>query len=149
MKRTLFTIIALSLSMATFTANSATPVATANTFSIASTKAEKAFDGDKETRWATGKKVNVEGSAWLQVDYQEPITVSKVSIIESGYRITKFTLAYKDGDQWVVCLEGTRVGSTYSATLPKPVKAQIFKLSILESKDAADWGPSITEMVLN
>lgn len=128
------------------TAQNPTPKVTAFNHHSAKYTPDMAFDGDLSTRWATKDRTAFD-DMWIEADYTKPITVSKVTICEFESRVTKFSLEYKKGDKWVVCLEGGKIGAKFEQQLAKPVKAQIFRLNILE-RASADKGPTIFEISL-
>jgi alpha-L-fucosidase len=105
--------------------------------------AERAFDDDEQTRWATdwGTK-----QAWLEVDLGALTKISRIRIdeaVEFGERIRRFQLEYQAGDAWRVAVRGTTVGRDYSTSFP-PVTARHVRLNILEATE----GPTIRELQL-
>jgi alpha-L-fucosidase len=105
--------------------------------------ADKAVDGDDNTRWATDAGTR---SAWLEVDLGKPATFGRTLIDECddyGKRIRKFELQYKDGEEWKTFLEGTEVGKGYSKEFA-PVTARFVRLNIPDATD----GPTIREFQL-
>ena len=105
--------------------------------------AEKAIDGDENTRWATDAGTK---SAWLELDLHKPATFSRVLIDECdqfGKRIRRFELQQKDGEEWKTFLEGTEVGSGYTKNF-SPVTARFVRLNIREATE----GPTIFEFQL-
>ena len=105
--------------------------------------ADKACDGDSETRWATD---NGTTNAWLEVDLGRPQTVGRV-VIEQAYpelkRVKEFAIEYWNDDQWKACYTGEDLGATLDATFA-PVTAQRVRLNITEAID----GPTIWEFQL-
>ena len=105
--------------------------------------ADKACDGDSETRWATDDGTT---NAWLEVDLGKQQIVGRV-IIEQAYpelkRVKKFAIQYWADDQWKVCYTGENLGGTLDATFA-PVTAQRVRLNITEASD----GPTIWEFQL-
>jgi alpha-L-fucosidase len=102
---------------------------------------DKAFDDDTETRWATDDGVK---TAWIQVDLGNEKTVDCAIIDERDWdRVKQFELQYQVGNEWKTIYTGTTIGADKKITF-KPVKAQVFRLSIVES--AA--GPTIWEIQL-
>ena len=85
--------------------------------------ADKAFDDNGETRWATDSGTK---SAWLEVDLGQPATIGR-AVIEQGYpelqRVRKFAIEYWQDGQWQPCYRGENLGATLDATF-KPVTAQ-------------------------
>jgi alpha-L-fucosidase len=104
-------------------------------------EAEMAVDGDPHTRWATDVGTK---SAWLEVDYGKPRSFGGVRIDEAyPGRVRKFTLQYRDGDEWKTALTGTTIGRNFSQRFA-PVTAQRVRLQILEATE----GPTINELQL-
>jgi alpha-L-fucosidase len=106
--------------------------------------AEKAFDGDAETRWATDSGTR---QAWLEIDLGKPTTFSRVRIDEwagGGKRIQSFQLQYRDGNQWKTFHQGTTIGQLWETTFA-PITAQCVRLNILEATE----GPTINEFQIN
>jgi len=102
--------------------------------------ADKAFDGDPETRWATDGGTR---KAWLEVDLGRPTTFSRLVIdewAEGGRRVQSFELQYQDGDQWKTFYRGTTIGKLWEVTV-EPITAQRVRLNILEATE----GPTISE----
>jgi len=102
--------------------------------------ADNAFDDDLHTRWATDAEVK---EAWLEADFGEPKTFSKVTIREwasGGKRIQKFEVRYRDGNDWKTIFAGTTVGANFRKEFPA-VTARVVRLNILE----ATKGPTIDE----
>ncbi|MFM1942153.1 MAG: hypothetical protein RI897_1135 [Verrucomicrobiota bacterium] len=92
---------------------------------------DKAVDDDPATRWATSDDTQ---QAWLEVDLQQPTTISRIKISELDPRISRYTLEcrLKDSDPWQVALEGTTAGTDFSTTF-NPVQARYARLHILNS----------------
>jgi alpha-L-fucosidase len=65
--------------------------------------------------------------------------------IDEAYpgRVRKFTLQYRDGDEWKTALTGTTIGRNFSQRFA-PVTAQRVRLQILEATE----GPTINELQL-
>ena len=105
--------------------------------------ADKAIDGEENTRWATDAGTH---AAWLEIDLGQPTTFSRVRIVqeeEYARRIQKFELQYKEGDEWKSCLSGTTTPADYTHDFA-PVTARIVRLNILEATE----GPTINELEL-
>lgn len=103
----------------------------------------KAFDGSFDTHWRAAKGSH---SAWLEVSFDKPQSIGRAILIEGWEReafTRKFRLEYKVGDQWKTALEGTTIGREFAKSFD-PVKAQVFRLNILDAADA----PQIEEMQL-
>jgi len=105
--------------------------------------ADKAFDDNDETRWATDGGTK---SAWLEVDLGKPESVGH-AVIEQAFpelhRVRKFAIQYLQGDEWKSCYQGENLDATLNAAF-SPVNAQKFRLNITESTD----GPTIWEFKL-
>jgi alpha-L-fucosidase len=102
--------------------------------------ADKAVDGNEETRWATDGGTK---AAWLELDLGKPVAIGRVAIDECdewGKRIRKFELQVREGDAWKTVLEGTEVGRGFAKEFA-PVTAQRVRLNILEATE----GPTIWE----
>ncbi|MEN6577906.1 MAG: alpha-L-fucosidase [Phycisphaerales bacterium] len=104
--------------------------------------ADKAVDGDPETRWATDGSTD---AAWLEVDLGKPLLVRKATIDEPEEfkRVQAFELQYYDGQAWRTFHEGTTIGPDWSVKI-EPITAQRFRLNILK----ASGGPTIAEFML-
>jgi len=106
--------------------------------------ADKAFDGDTDTRWATDGGTK---QAWLEIDLGKPTTFSRVMIDEwesGGKRIQSFELQYQSGNEWKTFHQGTTVGPRWEKTF-EPIKAQRVRLNILDATE----GPTINEIQIN
>jgi len=106
--------------------------------------ADKAIDGDMETRWATDAGVK---QAWLEVDLGKPQTFSKVALHEwagDDTRIQKFEVQYKQGAEWTTIFAASGMGSDFRKSFPA-VTARFVRLNILDSKD----GPTIDEFEIS
>lgn len=105
--------------------------------------ADKAFDDDDETRWATDAGTK---SAWLEVDLGKPASIGRV-VIQQAYpelkRVRKFAIEYRDGDAWKVCYRGENLSARLDATF-EAVTARHLRLNITEATD----GPTLSEFQL-
>ena len=105
--------------------------------------ADRAFDDNSETRWATDSGTK---SAWLEVDLGQPVTIGRAAI-EQAYpelqRVRKFAIEYWQDEQWQTCYRGENLGASLVATFD-PVTAQRVRLHITEATD----GPTIWEFEL-
>ncbi len=101
--------------------------------------ADKAFDDDDATRWATDGGTH---QAWLQVDLGKPTAFNRVMINEAcpPGRIQKFQLERLEGDAWKPFFEGKTVGEKGEFKF-ETVTAQQVRLNILEATE----GPTIWE----
>lgn len=93
--------------------------------------ADKACDGDPESRWATDDGVR---QAWLALDLGKVQTIDAINITEAfAGRVTRFELQWRDGDAWKTFLAGTGLGQSYRQTFA-PITAREIRLNILDSK---------------
>jgi alpha-L-fucosidase len=103
--------------------------------------AERAVDGNADTRWATDGEVKI---AWLDLDLGKPKTFNRVRIAEAfPNRVRKFEIQWLDGKEWKTIVSGTTIGESYSKRI-EPVTAQKVRLNVLDST----IGPTITEFEL-
>ena len=101
-----------------------------------------AFDGDKQTRWATDDGTK---QAWVAIRYPKARTVNEVSISEAyAPRVQKFELQYRDGGDWKTIFGGTTLGENFEKHFD-PVTATEFRLNITDASDA----PTINEIDLS
>jgi alpha-L-fucosidase len=104
--------------------------------------AEKAFDGDDSTRWATDEATK---QAWVAVKYQQPKTVNHVHISEAyANRVEKFEFQYRTDGDWKTLFDGTTLGENFEKSFD-PVTASEFRLNILDANNA----PTINEIELS
>ncbi len=100
--------------------------------------ADKAFDDDPATRWATDAGTR---DAWLEVDLGKPTTFNRIKISEAYDRIQVFELGYKDkNNKWKTIDRGEKIGHNYSKHF-ESVTARIVRLNI----NKATEGPTIWE----
>ena len=101
-----------------------------------------AFDGDEATRWGCAEGSR---SGWLAVDLGEPMTITRAVIVEATWnRVRRFELQGKEGETWRTFATGTTLGERKELVFA-PVKAQHFRLNILEASDV----PTIPEFGLH
>ena len=102
---------------------------------------QMAVDDNPETRWATDAGTH---AAWLEVDLQRPCRVNR-AVIEEAYapRVQEFQIEYAEGDQWIPCFKGSRIGEHAEFRFSE-VMAQRFRLNILKATE----GPTIGEFQL-
>lgn len=99
---------------------------------------EMAFDGERNTRWATDGGTK---QAWIALDLGKPKALEGVTIEEEfPGRVEKFELQYKDGAEWKAFFTGTKLGH-FRQKFP-PVVAQYVRLNILQANE----GPTISEI---
>lgn len=103
--------------------------------------ADKAVDGNDETRWATDAGTR---QAWLEVDLGRPVTCDQAVIAEAyPERVRRFELQRLDGETWKTFCEGTTLGELWSRRFA-PVTAQRVRLNVLDAND----GPTLWEFSL-
>jgi alpha-L-fucosidase len=103
--------------------------------------AEKAYDDQDSTRWATDDGTK---TAWLEADFPKPTKLTGVVINEAyAGRVQSFQLQYRPpgGSDWITIKSGTHLGDDYKTTFLEII-AQSFRLNILDSTD----GPTISEI---
>jgi alpha-L-fucosidase len=104
--------------------------------------AEKAFDGDPATRWATDDGTH---QAWISTDFGKSRTLHNVVIHEEYEgRVQKFELQYKDANgakEWRTICSGATLGKNFVKEF-SPITAREVRLNILEATD----GPTISEI---
>jgi alpha-L-fucosidase len=105
--------------------------------------ADKAFDDDSDTRWATDSGTK---SAWLEVDLGKPATIGR-AVIEQAFpelkRVRKFAIEYWLDGQWKPCYRGENLGAALDVSF-RPVTARRVRLNVTEATD----GPTIWEFQL-
>jgi alpha-L-fucosidase len=104
-------------------------------------EAEKAFDDDPQTRWATDEKTK---QAWLTVVFDKPRTFTQIGINEAYPRIQSFELQTKDANnEWKTFYQGTTIGTNFKTPpLASPLTAKEIRLNILDASDS----PTISEL---
>jgi alpha-L-fucosidase len=104
--------------------------------------AQKAFDGDPATRWATDDGTH---QAWISTDFGKSRTLHSVVIHEEYEgRVQKFKLQYKDANgakEWRTICSGTTLGKNFVKEF-SPITAREVRLNILEATE----GPTISEI---
>ena len=101
--------------------------------------ADKAVDGEDETRWASDGKAK---QSWLEVDLGKNETFDRAIIqecIDFGTRVQSFDLQIKDGNDWKTFYKGGSIGKKLEVKF-NPINARIVRLSLNSVK-----GPSIYE----
>jgi alpha-L-fucosidase len=94
---------------------------------------DKAFDDDRDTRWAADAGVK---QAWLQVDLGKPMSFNRAVIDEAYPRIRRFQLEKRDGDSWKSFFEGKTVGEKAVFDFDTVTASQV-RLNVLEADDGA------------
>jgi F5/8 type C domain/PQQ-like domain len=114
-------------------------------FESAKHTADKAFDGDPNTRWATDDGIT---NATLSVDFGKETTFNNVHINEFQdktqgiQRITGFNIEYWNGSEWKVAHTGTTIGADFKVEFPAVTGTQArLNITSVEGK----YGPSIYE----
>ncbi len=100
--------------------------------------ADKAFDGSSGSRWATDAGVK---RAWIERQFDKPVTINGVSISEAIDRIQSFLIQVPKDGKWVTVYRGGTVGLNFTATFPA-VRADRARMVILKATD----GPTIYEI---
>ena len=106
--------------------------------------ADKAADGNDETRWATDAGTT---NAWLEMDFGKRVTVGRAVIRQAFpelHRIRKFSIEYWQDGVWKKCHEGENPGGRTSVKFT-PVETQRMRLSLTECTD----GPTLWEFSLH
>jgi alpha-L-fucosidase len=93
--------------------------------------ADRAVDGDPDTRWATAYGIS---QCWLEVDLGECRTIGQVAIVEFAPRINRFRILYREDPNagWAVAYEGKGQGRQHSHRF-QPVQGRYLRLDILEA----------------
>lgn len=99
---------------------------------------ENIFDENKDTFWcpSVGNEHPV-----IEVDLDQPQLFDKIVLAEhirSGQRIESFSLAYRQGEDWVEFYNGTVVGYKRICSF-EPLEAQYIRLKITASR----WYPTL------
>jgi hypothetical protein len=83
---------------------------------------------------------------WVEIDLGEKISIGAVSVVEPwrpwNNKGQKMELLYSKGKKWLTAKEFITNGTGHTENI-KPVKAQKFRLKILDSKE-----PLINEWIL-
>ena len=95
-------------------------------------EADKAVDGDENTRWGA---VASSRAGWLEVDLGTETDVGRAVVMEIEYpRTQKFAIEFKDGDTWKPVVTGTTIAGKRAYDFAA-VKARYFRLNILEASE--------------
>jgi alpha-L-fucosidase len=103
--------------------------------------AEKAFDNDPTTRWATDSGTR---QAWISAEFSKAKAINGVRIQEAAAyagRVRKFEFQYRDGDDWKTIFTGQEIGERFEKKF-ETVTAREFRVKILEATE----GPTIAEI---
>ena len=104
-------------------------------------EADKAIDGDEQTRWGAAPSAR---NAWLQVDLGKETLVGQAVVKELAYRrVERFTIECRDGDTWRVVASGTTIAGTKVLDF-SPVTARYVRLNTLQAREV----PTIEEFEL-
>ncbi len=104
--------------------------------------ADKAIDGDFETRW--GAK-NGSRSGSLELNLGTVQTVTGVTLDEGIFnRIKAFRIMTKEGDSWRTVYSGTGIGGKMTLAFKEPVKTQFLKVVVDKAVDV----PTLHEITL-
>jgi alpha-L-fucosidase len=127
--------------MATGAVSSGKPATASNVYqNLAQHGADKALDGDPETRWATDAGTH---QAWLEVDLGKPTAIDHAYISEAFDRVKAFELQFQDGNDWKTIFKGKAIGEDCSMKFT-PVTAQKVRLNLLDATE----GPTLWEFQL-
>lgn len=114
--------------------------ASCSSFWGASYTAEKAFDGNANTRWSAAKTMTVD--QWLQVDLETSSLFDRIVIQEYNSRVTSYSiLVSDDATDWTEIYIGENIISEKEIVFD-PVTARYMKINIATSADV----PSIYEI---
>jgi alpha-L-fucosidase len=103
--------------------------------------ADKAVDGNDESRWATDSGTR---QAWLEVALGRTVKFTRVMLAEAfPERVREFELQYLDGADWKTFCTGGPIGEFRTRRF-EPVNASQVRLSILDATE----GPTIWEFQL-
>jgi alpha-L-fucosidase len=103
--------------------------------------ADKAFDGDPNSRWATDDGTR---QAWVSLDMGKVAEFNGVTIREAyAGRVRKFEFQCQQNGAWTTIFAGTTLGDNFQHAFP-PVKSREVRLNILEALE----GPTIQEIQL-
>jgi hypothetical protein len=115
--------------------------ATASSTCGAGFEADKAVDGDDESRWCAALKAR---SGWLEVDLGKDTAVDCAVVKELGFHRTEaFAVECKAGDSWKELIKGSTIAGGKALKFA-PVTARYFRLNILK----ANQTPTIEEFQL-
>jgi len=115
--------------------------ATASSTWGAGLEADKAVDGDDESRWAAAPDTR---SGWLEVDLGRDTVVGCAVIKELGlHRTEAFAVECKEGDNWKELIKGSTIAGEKVLKFT-PVTARYFRLNILKANDV----PTIEEFAI-
>jgi hypothetical protein len=103
--------------------------------------ADKAFDGDSGSRWATDRGTQ---QAWIAAALPSARPIEGVRIEEAlSNRVRQFSFEYRAGAEWKPLFSGTTIGKNFNRKFA-PVTASEFRLNIEKAVD----GPTLAEIEL-
>lgn len=106
--------------------------------------ADKAIDGDPETRWATPAGTH---ACSLELQFDKARSFGGIEIDEAfadpASRVKRFELQKKDGGAWITFHTGTALGAEFHASFPE-ITTTALRLNILDAGE----GPTISEIRL-
>jgi alpha-L-fucosidase len=109
-----------------------------NTWSQAGYEAEKANDSNPSTRWGAAENSR---SGWLELALNGEKLVRRAMVDEAGFaRVQKFDIQAKIDGKWKSVATGTTIGAYKEIKFAAPVKAQVFRLTILEANEVPTIG---------
>ena len=103
-------------------------------------RAELAFDGDPQTRWASDAGLQ---QAWLEVDLGRTCTIDRAWLSEAYDRVEEFELQADRDGRWETFARGGKIGSGLELKFA-PVQVRKVRLNVLKASD----GPTIWEFLL-
>ncbi len=109
-----------------------------STWSQPGYEAGKATDNNFSTRWGAVKDSR---SGWLEIDLGSEKTITSALIDEGEFvRVRKFIIEAYQGNEWKAIGSGESIGSYLKVKFPRAVKAQKFRLNILEANEVPTIG---------
>jgi alpha-L-fucosidase len=104
--------------------------------------ADRAWDGDSGTRWATDGGTH---QAWLAADLGKPARFDGLRVEEAyAGRVQRFEFQLKEAGTWKTVLTSTNLGEHFAQKFPA-VSAQEVRLNIQEATE----GPTLNEIQLD
>lgn len=103
-------------------------------------RAELAFDGDPQTRWASDAGLQ---QAWLEVDLGRTCTIDRAWLSEAYDRVEEFELQADRDGRWETFARGGKIGPGLELKFA-PVQVRKVRLNVLKASD----GPTIWEFLL-
>ncbi len=90
------------------------------------------LDGDGKTIW---KAAPDQKTGWVMIDLGKPYNIGAMAAAEAGGNIQQYQLEYQSGSEWKIIVSGKGIGNASFKTFD-PIKAQVFRLNILQAKAA-------------